>query len=143
MTKSKFLEELRDVLSEQLPADQVAEHVAYYRNYIEEQQRNGNSEEEILNMLGDSRLIAKTILDTGSVKKDNPNYFYEQPSENGQNTTKKGLSHKGKMYLYAAITIGIICLIIILITTLLSFLLPVLLPVILFFIVLSLIRKMR
>lgn len=143
MTKSEFLEELRGALSEQLPADQVSEHVSYYMNYIQEQQRNGRSEEEILKMLGDSRLIARTILDTTSGKKDNQNYFYEQPSQNTQSKTKKGLSHKGKTYLYVAIAIGIIFLIIALITTLLSFLLPALLPIILFFVVISIIRKRR
>lgn len=143
MTKSEFLGELRDALSEQLPADQVARHVSYYMNYIEEQQRNGKSEEEILKMLGDARLIARTILDTTPERKENQNYFYEQPLQNTQNKTKKGLSHTGKTYLYVAIAIAIIFLIIALITTLLSFLLPVLLPITLFFIVLSLIRKRR
>ena len=37
MTKREFLEELKEVLSEQLPQNQVAEHVSYYMNYIEEE----------------------------------------------------------------------------------------------------------
>lgn len=53
MTKREFLEELKEVLSEQLPQNQVAEHVSYYMNYIEEQKQNESSEEEVLNMLGD------------------------------------------------------------------------------------------
>ena len=78
MTKREFLEELKEVLSEQLPQNQVAEHVSYYMNYIEEQKQNGSSEEEVLNMLGDPRLIARTILDTAPNSRENQNYFYEE-----------------------------------------------------------------
>ncbi len=142
MTKRQFLEELKNALSEQLPADQVAEHVSYYMNYIQERRKNGSSEDEVLNMLGDPRLIARTILDTTSGSRDDQNYFYEQPSQDIQSEVKKGLSGKAKKYLYIGIAIAIIFLIISLITTLLSFLLPVLLPVILIFVVISIVRKL-
>ena len=129
MTKREFLEELKEVLSEQLPQNQVAEHVSYYMNYIEEQKQNGSSEEEVLNMLGDPRLIARTILDTALTP--------DVPSEEKKN----GLSGKAKKYVYIGIAIAVILLIISLITTLLSFLLPILLPVILIFVVISIVRK--
>lgn len=142
MTKREFLEELKDALSEQLPQNEVAEHVSYYMNYIEEQKRSGSSEDEVLDMLGDPRLIARTILDTTPGSKDNQNYFYEQTMQDAQSEAeKKGLSSKAKKYLYIGIAIAVIFLIISLITTLLSFLLPILLPVILIFVVISIIRK--
>ena len=84
MTKREFLEELKEVLSEQLPQNQVAEHVSYYMNYIEEQKQNGSSEEEVLNMLGDPRLIARTILDTAPNSRENQNYFYEETTQDVQ-----------------------------------------------------------
>ena len=139
MTKREFLEELKDALSEQLPQNQVAEHVSYY---IEERKRSGSSEDEVLDMLGDPRLIARTILDTTPGSKDNQNYFYEQTMQDAQSEVeKKGLSNKARKYLYIGIAIAVIFLIISLITTLLSFLLPILLPVILIFVVISIIRK--
>ena len=142
MTKREFLEELKEALSEQLPQNQVAEHVSYYMNYIEERKRSGSSEEEVLDMLGDPRLIARTILDTTPGSKDNQNYFYEQTMQDAQSEVeKKGLSNKARNYLYIGIAIAVIFLIISLITTLLSFLLPILLPVILIFVVISIIRK--
>lgn len=142
MTKREFLEELKDALSEQLPQNQVAEHVSYYMNYIEERKQSGSSEDEVLNMLGDPRLIARTILDTAPGSRDNQNYFYEETTQDTQREVKKKeLSGKARKYLYIGITIAVIFLIISLITTLLSFLLPILLPVILIFVVISIVRK--
>ena len=142
MTKREFLEELKEALSEQLSQNQVAEHVSYYMNYIEERKRSGSSEDEVLDMLGDPRLIARTILDTTPGSKDNQNYFYEQTMQDAQSEVeKKGLSNKARKYLYIGIAIAVIFLSISLITTLLSFLLPILLPVILIFVVISIIRK--
>lgn len=46
----------------------VAAHVQYYRNYIEEEQRKGRSEDDILNELGDPHLIARTLLDTEAAR---------------------------------------------------------------------------
>lgn len=142
MIKREFLEELKTALSGQLPADEVAGHVAYYKNYIDEQERNGKSEAEVLNMLGDPRLIARTILDTAPSRTENQNYFYERPlNREEREGKKKKLSERGKKYLYIGGAIAIVFLILSLITTLLSFLLPILLPVILICVVLSIVRK--
>ena len=142
MTKREFLEELKEALSEQLPQNQVAEHVSYYMNYIEKRKRSGSSEDEVLDMLGDPRLIARTILDTTPGSKDNQNYFYEQTIQDAQSEVKKkGLSDKAKKVCIYWNCYCSYLLIISLITTLLSFLLPILLPVILIFVVISIVRK--
>lgn len=64
MSKTDFLEILGTQLLGQIPDGRASGHVRYYRNYIEEQIGKGRSEEEVLNELGDPRLIARTILDT-------------------------------------------------------------------------------
>ena len=66
MNKKEFLDILYEQLSGQMPEGNVAAHVQYYRNYIEEEQRKGRSEDDILNELGDPHLIARTLLDTDS-----------------------------------------------------------------------------
>ena len=53
MNKKEFLDILYEQLSGQMPEGNVAAHVQYYRNYIEEEQRKGRSEDDILNELGD------------------------------------------------------------------------------------------
>ena len=64
MSKKEFLDILYNQLSGQMPEGSVAAHVQYYRNYIEDEQQKGRTETDILNDLGDPRLIARTLLDT-------------------------------------------------------------------------------
>ena len=64
MSKKEFLDILYNQLSGQIPEGSVAAHVEYYRNYIEDEQQKGRTETDILNDLGDPRLIARTLLDT-------------------------------------------------------------------------------
>ena len=64
MSKTEFLDILYNQLSGQMPEGSVAAHVQYYRNYIEDEQQKGRTETNILNDLGDPRLIARTLLDT-------------------------------------------------------------------------------
>ena len=67
MTKREyvlFLEDLRKYLSGKLPESTVDGHVAYYRNYIENEIKNGRSEAQVMSGLGDPRMIGRTILDT-------------------------------------------------------------------------------
>ena len=64
MSKTEFLDILYNQLSGRMPEGSVAAHVQYYRNYIEDEQQKGRTETDILNDLGDPRLIARTLLDT-------------------------------------------------------------------------------
>lgn len=64
MSKTEFLDILYNQLSGQMPEGSVAAHVQYYRNYIEDEQQKGRTETDILNDLGDPRLIARTLLYT-------------------------------------------------------------------------------
>ena len=59
MRKEEFLEKLRARLSQTMSVQEVTAQVHYYENYIQEQMRNGRSEEEVLAELGDPLLIAK------------------------------------------------------------------------------------
>ena len=72
MNKKEFLDILYEQLSGQMPEGNVAAHVQYYRNYIEDAVTQGRTEAEVLNELGDPRLIARTLLDTDSTASGNP-----------------------------------------------------------------------
>lgn len=66
MNKQEFLEQLRISLNGKVPGNAVAENVSFYEDYINTELRKGKSEEEILEALGDPRLIARTIVETAS-----------------------------------------------------------------------------
>ena len=64
MNRTEFLDILRSQLSGQMQEGKVAAHIRYYEDYIQSQVRSGRPEKEVLEQLGDPRLIAKTLIDT-------------------------------------------------------------------------------
>lgn len=75
MTKQDFLEELRRMLNRELEADEVAENIRYYSDYIDGAVQSGKSEAQVLSELGDPRMIARTILDVDQQKEEQGGYF--------------------------------------------------------------------
>ncbi len=63
MSKTEFIAELRAALAGELPENEIENNINYYESYIREQALS-NSEEQVLELLGDPRLIAKTIIET-------------------------------------------------------------------------------
>ena len=62
MNRTEFLDTLRSQLSGQMHEGKVAAHVRYYEDYIQSQVRSGRDEQQVLDELGDPRLIARTLL---------------------------------------------------------------------------------
>ena len=79
MTKQEFLDKLRAALNGKLLPGQVEENLHYYEDYINTEVRKGKSEGEVLAVLGDPRLIARTIVETAGQSAD---HYYD----NGQST---------------------------------------------------------
>lgn len=63
MTQNEFLTTLRKALNGQVSPEIVSENLSYYQSYIAGEMNKGRNEEEILDELGDPRLIARTIID--------------------------------------------------------------------------------
>lgn len=70
MTKQEFLDILGRALNRELSAEETAENLHYYENYIRQEVSRGKSEEQVLAELGDPRLIARTILELDQQKGD-------------------------------------------------------------------------
>lgn len=64
MNKEEFLRGLQTALSGEVPPTIVRDNLKYYDEYIRTEQNNGRMETDIMDELGDPRLIAKTIIDT-------------------------------------------------------------------------------
>lgn len=69
MTKNEFLELLRTALLGQISDLEIESNMKYYEEYIRTEGYK-TSEEEVINQLGDPRLIAKTIIDTYQLSHD-------------------------------------------------------------------------
>lgn len=64
MRKQEFLQALRRALTGDVPPGVVEENIRYYDGYITEEVGRGRPEEEVIQEIGDPRLIARTIEDT-------------------------------------------------------------------------------
>lgn len=64
MNKDEFLQKLQESLSGEVPPEIVRENLQYYGGYIRDERKKGRSETEIMEELGDPRMIAHTIIDT-------------------------------------------------------------------------------
>ena len=64
MTKTDFTEQLRRSISNVSDYQFVNDTVKYYEDYIDSRIRKGETEESVLESLGDPRLIAKSIIAT-------------------------------------------------------------------------------
>ena len=75
MNKEEFLYKMKDALDGQVSEIIISDNIDYYKNYINNEMLNGKSEIEVLDMLGDPRLLAKTVIEM-------------QENDNNENNTK-------------------------------------------------------
>ena len=87
MSKSEFLKVLKEALSMSLDKNSIDAQIKYYDDYISDEMKNGKTEKEVLDELGDPRLIAKTIMTVNATEevdrsdKINDNYANSSSSE--------------------------------------------------------------
>ena len=70
MTQRDFLDTLKRALNGQVPPHVVTENLNYYSTYIYEEIRKGRLERDVLEELGDPRLLARTIIDVCDSSKE-------------------------------------------------------------------------
>jgi len=63
MDRNEFVSTLRGMLVGKVAPSVVEDNVRYYDMYISQEVASGKSEKEVLQALGDPRLIARTIID--------------------------------------------------------------------------------
>lgn len=91
MTKRGFLADLRKYLSGKIPESAVEGHIAYYKNYIESEMNRGKSEAQVMDELGDPRMIGRTILDMSSGQQSSSyEYSTYRTDSNSSYSQKKG-----------------------------------------------------
>ncbi len=94
MNRDEFLRQFREALEGKVSEQVISENAAYYRNYINSQINSGKDESEVLEALGDPRLLAKTIEESSRFKGGGVEYQYQQDeSKNTQGSTRGKVTH--------------------------------------------------
>jgi uncharacterized membrane protein len=68
MNKTEYVNQLEKLLAGKISPDLLQDTIRYYREYIDFEIRKGRAEQEVLDSLGDPRLIAKSIITANEEK---------------------------------------------------------------------------
>lgn len=160
MTRSEFLDKLREALENDLSGQVIQDNVDYYNSYITEEVKKGRAESEVMSELGDPWVIARSIADmsenasggaqgAGSYENSQgqrsagqrpQNRGYEQ---NSGNVRVFGFDTWWKKLLLVLAIVGVIAVVIAIIGGIFSLLMPLLVPLLLVMLVIRLIGGRR
>ena len=145
MNKQEFVDRLRMALNGRVSPGLVMDNVNYYQDYINTEIRKGRTEEEVLESLGDPRLIARTIIQTngGDNRSGYRNTVYgngEYREAAGQNVHRSYTEEEDGYGTHLILGILVVVLIFGAVFSVLSFLAPVLIPIV---VVLFLVKLFR
>lgn len=155
MTKQEFIEGIGRSLKGKIDDIEYMKQLEYYSSYIDDEVRKGKTEEEVLEALGDPRLIAKTIVQT-YVMSDDPtrSYYkaeangfreetYEDNSDSRSNTETKfeEYTDKAKRILYIAFGVLVLLLVLSLVFKVVAFLAPIAFVILAVIIIVNLLKN--
>lgn len=106
MTKYEFLKGLREALEGSISESQINENISYYERYITDEIIKGRNETDVVEELGNPRLIAKTIAETATPEKSETKK-YREPENYGTNRNNS-TEHTTKIHGWLARIIGIL-----------------------------------
>lgn len=86
MDKNGFLEKLAMSLAGQVPRSVIEENIRYYDEYISGEVRKGAPLEQVLEGLGDPRLIARSIVDANGGGNDMAGVYEDSASAESRET---------------------------------------------------------
>lgn len=140
MSKQEFINRLQIALNGRVAPNQVQENVNYYEEYINTQIRMGRNEQEVLDSLGDPRLIAKTIIETSSGSDGSDDGYHNSGYQNAQYEAGTNKTFRIPGWLWILIVILIVVFVFCMVFSVLSFLAPILIPIL---VVLFLVKLFR
>lgn len=152
MEKKAFLEKLARALAGQVPQSVIEENLRYYDTYLSEETAKGKMMHQVLEELGDPRLIAKSIIDANGGGSDMAG-IYEDSSRSTEHTYQEeeefGEKHFRRMYfsgIWAVVLLVVVlCLILLLVGTIIGgiflILRPILIPLLLIWLIYWIFRR--
>lgn len=88
MNKEQFIDTLRRALYGKIDDYTLQDHIRYYEDYIRQEMGKGRTEQEVLQELGDPRLLARTIVETSSLKNPDTVYTVDEEGQNSYGTSE-------------------------------------------------------
>lgn len=153
MTRTEFLEQLRHALQGNVSEQVVQDNVAYYNQYISEEVQKGKREEDVLQMLGDPWILARTIIDASDgtdqevvYESGKSSYYSDSDRDDSygrQNVHVFGIDTWWKKLLLILFIVMIVVLVVAIVSGIVSFLAPVLVPLLIVMIIVRLIGGRR
>jgi len=144
MTKEEFIKELRSALSGEVNQNVLNENIRYYDQYLSQEQQKGRTIDEIVEEIGNPRLIARTIIDTSS-NVSGTSSDYDQQTEQNDGVNYSKTIRKAKIGIWAAVLIILLIVIgvIAILGRVIQLFAPILLPLLLISIAVRLLTKQR
>lgn len=153
MNKEEFLAQLKTALGGNIASNLVQENLDYYNQYIAEEVRKGKSEQEVLAMLGDPWILARTIIDAndgtdretvyeaGGNVYEKESYGYEEQKHDARGSILDflGMDTWWKKLLAVLLVVMVVMLVVSIITGLVRLLLPLLVPLLIIAVIVRLI----
>jgi len=149
MDRENFLNSFREALIGKVPDDIIRDNVNYYNEYINSQLQKGMSEAQVLDGLGDPRLLARTIEESTKFAQgaQDGDYreadAYETVRDEAQADRRHPLLSRVPTWLTAVILVIVVALMIVAVFSLLSYFAPLILFVLMIMMVSSVIRSWR
>ena len=127
MDKKNFIETLRRALYGKTDHTSLEEHIRYYETYIDQEMSKGRTEKEVLDELGDPRLIARTILETSGRRSSYMEYTVEEsPGDDPESEIRVHRFDGWKATLIMALFFAAVILLLVVVFRILATLLPIL-----------------
>ncbi len=109
MERQIFLDGLRRALHGKISEEELTGHIRYYEDYISKETAGGRSEREVLEELGDPRLLARTIAETAKGRRNHEEYTVsEDGQEEGSGVHVRSLDGWKAKLAAAAVILGIV-----------------------------------
>ena len=152
MTRREFIDELRSALSGEVSQLALNENINYYEQYFNEQESKGREIEEVLEELGNPRLIARTIIDTSAGTNDEETIFYQKVDDeedslhmnlNGKEYHKSIRQAKVAIWMVIIIVLLVIIGVVAIVANVIGFFAPILVPLLLIALAIRLFTKNR
>ena len=148
MSTREFILQLESSLRGEVSEAVIQENINYYEGYIREQVAAGRDEREVLEMLGDPRLIARTIIDTnggdGSYQTESRTTYSYRQSSSQESSFHIHHVDGTKWYvklLLVAIPIILICLIVSIVMGILGLIVRFAVPILIILLVIYLVKR--